>query len=155
MREIEAAAAENAAQGKITRLEAQLLRQSKKANEREDEAMYVRAQSYIKLRTLFKVGDRPESHVHCPNDNFFKTNQQIIQDLRRQYSGSIPLSKQEKFSRAIIEMNEEKRRTNELLKEAEKKALEAETKAEELAIRQEGVDELVATLKQGPRTKQV
>ena len=58
MREIEAAAAENAAQGKITRLEAQLLRQSKKANEREDEAMYVRAQSYIKLRTLFKVGDR-------------------------------------------------------------------------------------------------
>ena len=52
-------------------------------------------------------------------------------------------------------MNEEKRRTNELLKEAEKKALEAETKAEELSIRQEGVDELVATLKQGQRTKQV
>ena len=52
-------------------------------------------------------------------------------------------------------MNEEKRRTNELLKEAEKKALEAETKAEELAIKQEGVDELMATLKQGPRTKQV
>ena len=55
MREIEAAAAEKAAQGKIARLEAQLLRQSKKADEREDEAMYVRAQSYIKLRTLFKV----------------------------------------------------------------------------------------------------
>ena len=52
-------------------------------------------------------------------------------------------------------MNEEKRRTGELLKEAEKKALEAETKAEELAVRQEGLDELVATLKQGPRTKQV
>ena len=52
-------------------------------------------------------------------------------------------------------MNEEKRRTNEMLKEAEKKALEAETKAEELAVKQEGVDELVATLKQGPRTKQV
>ena len=48
-------------------------------------------------------------------------------------------------------MNEEKRRTGELLKEAEKKALEAETKAEELAVRQEGLDELVATLKQGPR----
>ena len=55
MREIEAAAAEKAAQGKIARLEAQLLRQSKKADEREDEAMHVRAQSYIKLRTLFKV----------------------------------------------------------------------------------------------------
>ena len=80
---------------------------------------------------------------------------QIIQDLRRQYSGSIPLSRQEKFSRTIIEMNEEKRRTNELLKEAEKKAMEAETKAEELAIKQDGVDELVATLKQGARTKQV
>ena len=52
-------------------------------------------------------------------------------------------------------MNEEKRRTGELLKEAERKALEAETKAEELAVRQEGLDELVATLKQGPRTKQV
>ena len=80
---------------------------------------------------------------------------QIIQDLRRQYSGSIPLSRQEKFSRTIIEMNEEKRRTNELLKEADKKAVEAETRAEELAIKQDGVDELVATLKQGAKTKQV
>ena len=55
MREIETAAVEKAAQGKIARLEAQLFRMSKKADEREDEAMYVRAQSYIKLRTLFKV----------------------------------------------------------------------------------------------------
>ena len=58
MREIEAAATEKAAQGKMARLEAQLFRQSKKADEREDAAMYVRAQSYIKLRTLFKVGGR-------------------------------------------------------------------------------------------------
>ena len=60
MREIEAAATEKAAQGKMARLEAQLFRQSKKADEREDAAMYVRAQSYIKLRTLFKVGGRDQ-----------------------------------------------------------------------------------------------
>ena len=59
MREIDAAAAEKAAQGKIARLEAQLFRLNKKADEKEDQAMYVRAQSYVKLRTLFKVGGRP------------------------------------------------------------------------------------------------
>lgn len=65
------------------------------------------------------------------------------------------MTRQEKLSLTIIEMNEEKRRTNQLLKDVEKKAMEAETKVEELVVRQEGMDQLMASLKQGARTKQV
>jgi hypothetical protein len=39
----------------VARLEAQLFRLSKKADDKEDQSMHIRAQSYIKLRTLFKV----------------------------------------------------------------------------------------------------
>ncbi len=133
MREIDFAQREKASQGKVARLEAQLFRLNKRADDKEEQAMHARARSYVKLRTLFKV----------------------IQDLRHQYSGSIPLSRQEKLSQTILELNEEKRRTNQLLKEAEKKALEAEIKAEEMIIKQEGVEQLLASLKQGARTKQV
>ena len=76
----------------------------------------IRSASHIKLRSLHKV----------------------INDLRRVYAGSIPLSRQEKLSTMIIEMNEEKRKTNAMLKEAEEKALEAETRAKEMLVKQEG-----------------
>ena len=37
---------------------------------------------------------------------------QVIQDLRRQYSGSIPLIKQEKLSQNLISINLEKQKVN-------------------------------------------
>ena len=79
-----------------------------------------RQTSYIKCRTLFKV----------------------IQDLRRQYSGAIPIAKQEKLTGTLLEMNEDKRKANNMLRKAEEKALEAELKAEELAIKLESIEEL-------------
>ncbi|TRY62027.1 hypothetical protein TCAL_01502 [Tigriopus californicus] len=120
-------------EGKISRLESQLFRLNKRADEKEDLAIQVRSQAQIRAKTLCKV----------------------IQDLRRQFSGSIPLSKQEKITKIILEMNEEKTKLHSLLKSAENKANEAEITAEELNVKLEGVDELLATLKRGAKTNQI
>lgn len=120
-------------EGKISRLESQLFRLNKKADEKEDLAIQIRSQAQIRAKTLCKV----------------------IQDLRRQFSGSIPLSKQEKITKTILEMNEDKTKLHSLLKAAESKANEAELKAEELSIKLEGVDELLETLKRGAKTNQI
>ena len=60
----------------------------------------------------------------------------MIQDLRRQYSGSIPLSRQEKLSHTMKELADDKRRLAEALRSAEASREEAEVKAGELAIKQ-------------------
>ncbi len=120
-------------QGKIAHLEAQLFRVQQRADERDALAVQVRAQSYIKCKTLHK----------------------IIQDLRRQYSGSVPLSRQEKLSEILRELKEDKRLAAQRLREAEDKLQEAETRADDLAVRQDSVDSLMNALKQGAGTKQV
>ena len=106
---------------KFGRLEAQLLRYSKKCDEKEDMLIHVRSEGQIKCRSLLKM----------------------IQDLRRQYSGSIPLSRQEKLSQLMKEMNDEKRRLVQCLRVAEEKQNEAEIKAEEWAIKQASIDDIV------------
>lgn len=54
-----------------------------------------------------------------------------------------------------MEINQEKSRIHELLKEAEEKAREAEIKAEEQETKRNGLQELLDTLKQGSATAQV
>ena len=79
------------------------------------------------------------------------------QDLRRQYSGCVPLAKQEKLSQLVRDATEDKWKTSQLLREAEQKQAEAETAVEELASKRQGMDELLSVLKQGSTaaTKQV
>jgi centrosomal protein CEP290 len=120
-------------QNKLAHAEALMFRLQQKADEKEAQSVHVRTQSYIKCRTLFK----------------------IIQDLRRQYSGSVPLSRQEKLSEILRELKDDKRKAAQSLKEAEDKLQEAETRADDLAVRQDSVDNLLNALKQGAGTKQV
>lgn len=119
-------------QGKIARLETQLFRTGKKAQEKEELVVQLRSQNFIKCRSLFKA----------------------IQDLRRQYAGSVPLAQQEKLSRAMVSMADEKKRTAAALKDAEEKLNEIDEKSEELRIKQEGLDELMSSLKAGKASKQ-
>jgi len=81
----------------------------------------------------------------------------LFQDLRRQYSGCVPLAKQEKLSQLVRDAIEDKWRTGQLLREAEEKRSEAEAAVEELAAKRQGMDELLSVLKQGSSaaTKQV
>jgi hypothetical protein len=59
--------------------------------------------------------------------------------LRRQYSGCVPLSKQEKLSQLVRDATEDRWRTAQLLREAEDKRSEAEAAVEELASKRQGL----------------
>ena len=48
--------------------------------------------------------------------NTYRSLHKIIQDLRRQYSGCIPISRQENLSKLLREMNEDKRKLTQELK---------------------------------------
>ncbi len=108
-------------ESRSSRLEAQLFRANRRANERELESARVRARVQIRARTLAKA----------------------LRDLRRQYAGSIPLAKQEKATKLLTELREEREEAWRLRKEAEVRASEAEQRAEELALKQEGKNFLV------------
>ena len=102
-----------ALEAKNARLEAQSLRLARRADEREAAAAKTRAAAAVRCRALARA----------------------IQGLRRQYAGAVPLAKQEKAAKMLAELNAEKARAAQLLREAEEKADEAETKAEELAVK--------------------
>ncbi len=120
-------------QSKLSHAEAQNFRLQQKTDEREAWAIQVRSQAYVKCKSMFK----------------------IIQDLRRQYSGSVPLSRQEKITEILRELKEDKRKASLKLKQAEEKLLQAQNKMDDLAVRQESVDSFMSALKQGAGTKQV
>ena len=46
----------------------------------------------------------------------FRSLHKVIQDLRRQYSGCIPITRQENLSKLLRDMNEDKRRLTQELK---------------------------------------
>ena len=118
---------------KLSKLEANVLKANKRSDEMEQYCLKVRNQYNIKSRGLFKV----------------------IQDLRRQYSGAIPLLKQEKLSKSLISINEEKQKVSKMLRETEAKLKDMEEKSEEMSIKQQGIDEVLGTLKNSTGAKQV
>ena len=71
------------------------------------------------------------------------------------HSGSVPLSRQEKLSEILRDLKEGKRQTSLKLKMAEEKLLEAQSRADELIVKQESIDNFLSSLKQGAGTKQV
>ena len=118
---------------KLSKLEANILKANKRSDEMEQYCLKVRNQYNIKSRSLFKV----------------------IQDLRRQFSGAIPLLKQEKLSKTLISINEEKQSVSKMLRETEAKLKDMEEKGEEMTLRQQGVNEILDTLKNNTGAKQV
>lgn len=72
---------------------------------------------------------------------------QALQALRRQFSGALPLSQQEKFSSTMLQLQEDRARAREEARRAQEERSTAEGKAQELEIRLKGLEELMATLK--------
>ena len=117
----------------ISKLEATILKKENKLQSSEQYIVSIRTQYHAKLRSMRKV----------------------IQDLRRQYSGSIPLAKQEKFSKTLLEISFEKQKLSTLLFEADSKLKSLETEKEEVDLKRTGVDEILKTLKQSKGTKYI
>ncbi|KAF5897955.1 centrosomal protein [Clarias magur] len=72
---------------------------------------------------------------------------QALHALRRQFSGALPLSQQEKFSSTMLQLQEDRTRAREEARRAQEERREAEGKAQELELRLKGLEELTATLK--------
>lgn len=79
--------------------------------------------------------------------NRAKHLRQTIQSLRRQFAGALPLQQQEKFSVAMVSLQEDRVKAQEEMRKAEKERREAEGRAEELEVRLKGLEELMSTLK--------
>jgi centrosomal protein CEP290 len=118
---------------KVQKLEANLIKANKRCSDLQNLVLKVKGQNNLRVRALNKV----------------------IQDLRRQYSGSIPLSKQEKLSQNLVRMNLEKQRTSALLGETENRLRDMEKKSEELELKKQGIDEIMAALKHNAGSRQV
>ena len=80
---------------------------------------------------------------------------QVIQDLRRQYSGAVSLATQEHMSQSLHRLREERRETIERLRRAENVAHEALTAREELQLQVKSLHELKAALESADNQKQL
>jgi len=81
--------------------------------------------------------------------------QQVIQDLRHQYSGAVPLATQEHMSRSLRRLREERREAIERLCRAENVAHEALTAREEMQLQVKSLQELKAALESADSQKQL
>lgn len=116
-----------AAMQKLSRQEAHVLRLERKIDEK-DQALY---------------------HAKTEARNKAKFLKRTIQDLRRQYSGALPLMKQEKFAETMRSLHEDKHKLEGELKKARTDREAAEDKLSELQLQHDGLQELMCTLKDG------
>ena len=101
---------------RAARLEAQLFRAGRRSDARDSAHARTHARAQLRARALAGA----------------------VQQLRRQYAGAVPLAAQEKASRLVAALRAEREGAWRTRREAEVRAREAEQRAEELAIKQEG-----------------
>ncbi|XP_069485433.1 centrosomal protein of 290 kDa isoform X2 [Ambystoma mexicanum] len=79
--------------------------------------------------------------------NRAKHLRQTIQSLRRQFSGALPLAQQEKFSKTMIELQNDKLKVMQEMEHAQQAHRVIEDKALEMELKLGGLEELLSTLK--------
>lgn len=79
--------------------------------------------------------------------NRSKHLRQTIQSLRRQFAGALPLSQQEKFSVTLVNLQEDRAKSQKEKRNAEEARRRAEGRAEEVELRLRALEELISTLK--------
>ncbi|XP_010177449.1 PREDICTED: centrosomal protein of 290 kDa [Mesitornis unicolor] len=79
--------------------------------------------------------------------NRAKYLQQTVQSLRRQFSGALPLAQQEKFSKTMIQLQNDKLKILEEVQHAQQERRNAENKALEMEVKLKSLEELISALK--------
>ncbi|XP_061871976.1 centrosomal protein of 290 kDa isoform X4 [Colius striatus] len=79
--------------------------------------------------------------------NRAKHLQQTVQSLRRQFSGALPLAQQEKFSKTMIQLQNDKLKVLEEVQHAQQERRHAENKALEMEVKLKSLEELISALK--------
>ncbi|XP_063642023.1 centrosomal protein of 290 kDa isoform X5 [Pan troglodytes] len=79
--------------------------------------------------------------------NRAKHLRQTIQSLRRQFSGALPLAQQEKFSKTMIQLQNDKLKIMQEMKNSQQEHRNMENKTLEMELKLKGLEELISTLK--------
>ncbi|XP_037014523.2 centrosomal protein of 290 kDa [Artibeus jamaicensis] len=110
---------------KLQKMEACNLRLEQKLDEKEQALYYARLEGRNRAKHL----------------------RQTIQSLRRQFSGALPLAQQEKFSKTMIQLQNDKLKVMQEMKNSQQEYRNMENKKMELELKLKGLEELISTLK--------
>ncbi|NXW80686.1 CE290 protein, partial [Hirundo rustica] len=101
------------------------------------------------LRLEQKLDERDQAlyFARLEGRNRAKHLQQTVQSLRRQFSGALPLAQQEKFSKTMIQLQNDKLKILKEVQHAEQERRNAENRALELELKLKSLEELVTALK--------
>ncbi|ERE88108.1 centrosomal protein [Cricetulus griseus] len=110
---------------KLQKMEAYNLRLEQKLDEKEQTLFYARLEGRNRAKHL----------------------RQTIQSLRRQFSGALPLAQQEKFSKTMIQLQNDKLKIMQEMKNSQQERRNMENKTMEMELKLKGLEELISTLK--------
>ncbi|XP_048214568.1 centrosomal protein of 290 kDa isoform X4 [Perognathus longimembris pacificus] len=101
------------------------------------------------LRLEQKLDEKEQAlyYARLEGRNRAKHLRQTIQSLRRQFSGALPLAQQEKFSKTMIQLQNDKLKIMEEMKNAQQEHRNMENKTLEMELKLKGLEELISTLK--------
>ncbi|XP_068792778.1 centrosomal protein of 290 kDa isoform X1 [Struthio camelus] len=101
------------------------------------------------LRLEQKLDDREQAlyFARLEGRNRAKHLRQTIQSLRRQFSGALPLAQQEKFSKTMIQLQNDKLKILEEVQHAQQECRNAENRALEMELKLRSLEELLSALK--------
>ncbi|XP_010282869.1 PREDICTED: centrosomal protein of 290 kDa, partial [Phaethon lepturus] len=101
------------------------------------------------LRLEQKLDEREQAlyFAQLEGRNRAKHLQQTVQSLRRQFSGALPLAQQEKFSKTMIQLQNDKLKILEEVQHAQQERRNAENRALEMDLKLKSLEELISALK--------
>ncbi|XP_051818445.1 centrosomal protein of 290 kDa-like [Antechinus flavipes] len=102
-----------------------------------------------KLRLEQKLDEKEQSlyFARLEGRNRAKHLRSTIQALRRQFSGALPLAQQEKFSKTMIQLQNDKLQVMQEVRTCQEERRTMENKTLELELKLKGLEELISTLK--------
>ncbi|XP_043564830.1 centrosomal protein of 290 kDa [Chiloscyllium plagiosum] len=109
------------------------------------------------LRLMQKLDEKDQTlfHTRLEGKNKAKHLRQTIQSLRRQFSGALPLAQQEKFSKTMMQLQDDKMKIMQDVKRSQEERRVAEDKALELELKLKGLEELIGSLKDAKGAQKV
>ncbi|XP_022350731.1 centrosomal protein of 290 kDa [Enhydra lutris kenyoni] len=101
------------------------------------------------LRLEQKLDEKEQAlyYARLEGRNRAKHLRQTIQSLRRQFSGALPLAQQEKFSKTMIQLQNDKLKIMQEMKDSQQEQRNMENKTVEMELKLKGLEELISTLK--------
>ncbi|XP_067415947.1 centrosomal protein of 290 kDa [Emydura macquarii macquarii] len=101
------------------------------------------------LRLEQKLDDKEQRlyYARLEGRNRAKHLRQTVQSLRRQFSGALPLAQQEKFSKTMIQLQNDKLKIMEEVQHAQEERRNIENRAMQMELKVKGLEELIGTLK--------